>query len=84
MLRDGGASNRFFLMRVSCEESIAIRILKDVGLIRSKMEFQTCRRDMTWSAVPLVLKVFVGGVEGGLLGSGAISLRLSRKGCGSS
>jgi hypothetical protein len=34
--------------------------------------------------IPLILKVFVGGVKGRLLGSGAISLHLSRKGRGSS
>ena len=52
MLRDDGAPNRFFLMYFFCDESMAIRYLKDIGLLRSKMQCNTCGRDMTWSAHP--------------------------------
>jgi len=38
MLRDDCAPNRFFLMYLFCEESMAIQFLKDIGLIRSKMQ----------------------------------------------
>jgi len=30
--------------------TIAIRYLKDIGLLRSKVQCKTCGRDMTWSA----------------------------------
>jgi hypothetical protein len=50
MLRDNGGLNRYFLMYLFCEHSIAIEFLKDIGLLRSKMQFNTCGRDMTWSA----------------------------------
>jgi hypothetical protein len=33
MLRDDGAPNRFFLMYLFCDESMAIQYLKDIGLI---------------------------------------------------
>jgi hypothetical protein len=45
MLRDDSGLNRFFH-----EESIAIQYLRDIGLLRSKMQCNTCGRDMTWSA----------------------------------
>jgi len=45
MLRDDGGPNRFFR-----EEFIAIQYLKDIGLLRSKMQCNNCSRDMTWSA----------------------------------
>jgi hypothetical protein len=32
MLRDDGAPNRFFLMYLFCDESMAIQYLKDIGL----------------------------------------------------
>jgi len=48
MLRDDGGPNRFFLMYLFCE-SIAIQFLKDIGLLRSTMQCNTCGRDMTWS-----------------------------------
>jgi hypothetical protein len=38
MLRDDGAPNRFFLMYLFCDESMAIQYLKDIGLLRSKMQ----------------------------------------------
>jgi len=50
MLTDDGAPNRFFLMYLFCNKSMAIQYLKDIGLLRSKMQCNTCGRDMTWSA----------------------------------
>jgi len=50
MLTDDGAPNRFFLMYLFCNESMAIQYLKDIGLLRSKMQCNTWGRDMTWSA----------------------------------
>ena len=42
--------NRYFLMYLFCEQSMAIQFLQDIGLLRSKMQCNTCGRDMTWSA----------------------------------
>ena len=53
MLRDDGAPNRFFLMYLFCDESMAIQYLKDIGLLRSKMQCNTCGRDMTWLGLVL-------------------------------
>ena len=50
MLMEDGASNRFFLMYLFCNESMAIKYLKDIGLLRSKMQCNTCGRDMARSA----------------------------------
>jgi len=50
MLRDDGDPNRLFLMYLFCEQSHAIQFLKDIGLLRSKMQCNTSGRDMTWSA----------------------------------
>ena len=47
MLRDDGGPNRYFLMYLFCEESMAVQYLKDIGLLRSKMNFTyrtTCSR----------------------------------------
>jgi hypothetical protein len=50
MMRDDGDPNRYFLMYLFCEQSMAIQFLQDIGLLRSKMQCNTCGRDMTWSA----------------------------------
>jgi len=50
MMRDDGDPNRYFLMYLFCEQSMGIQFLKDIGLLRSKMQCNTCGRDMTWSA----------------------------------
>jgi len=34
MLRDDGGSNRFFLMYLVYEQSLAIQFLKEIGLLR--------------------------------------------------
>jgi len=67
MLRDDGGPNRFFLMYLFCKQSIAIQFLKDTGLLRSKMQCNTCCRDMTWSADSSISEGF--------------SLAMSKEGC---
>jgi len=47
MLTDDCAPNRFFLMYLFCNESMAIQYLKDIGLHRSKMQCNTRGRYMT-------------------------------------
>ena len=54
MLRDDGAPNRFFLMYLFCDESMTIQYLQDIGLLRSKMQCNTCGRDMTWLGLVLL------------------------------
>jgi hypothetical protein len=48
-----GAVNRLFLMYLFLDLDIAIRFLKDTGLICSQMTCPTCGLDMTWTAEPL-------------------------------
>ena len=50
MLRDDGAPNRCFLMYLFNDESMGIQFLKDIGLLRSKMECNTCGRDIVMYA----------------------------------
>jgi len=50
VLRDDGGPNRFFLIYLFYEQSLGIQFLKDIGLLRSKMQCNTCGLDMTWSA----------------------------------
>jgi len=49
MLKKCGDPNRFFLMYLFCEQSLAIHFLKDIGLLRSKVQCNTCCRGMKWS-----------------------------------
>jgi len=49
MLKNDGDPNRFFLMYLFREQSLAIQFLKDIGLLRSKVQCNTCGRDMKWS-----------------------------------
>ena len=37
-------------MYLFCHQPMAIEFLKGIGLLRSKMQCNTCGRDMTWSA----------------------------------
>ena len=46
--RSDGALNRKFLTCLFCHHELAIQFLKDVGLIQSKVQCNTCERDMTW------------------------------------
>jgi len=50
MLREGGGPNRNFLTYVFCDQGFAMQFLKDVGLLRSKVQCNTRGRDMTCSA----------------------------------
>jgi len=50
MEQDDSGLNRYFLMYLFSEQSMAIEFLENVGLLRSKMQYNTCGRDVTWSA----------------------------------
>jgi len=50
MVRDDSAPNRFFFNYLFCDQPMAIQFMKDVGLLRSKVQFNTCGQDMKWSA----------------------------------
>jgi len=50
MVWDDRGPNRYFLIYLFCEQSIAIEFLKDIGLLQSKLQCNTSGRDMTWSA----------------------------------
>jgi len=52
MLRGDGGPNRDFLAYVFCDFGFAVQFLKDVDLLRSKVQCNTCGRDMTCSAEP--------------------------------
>jgi len=52
MVRKDGAPNRIFLTYIFGHQELAIEFLKDVGLIRSKVQCNIYERDMTWSADP--------------------------------
>ena len=47
MLRKDGAPNRIFFTYLFGHQELAIQFLKDVGLIRSKVQYNICERDMT-------------------------------------
>jgi len=49
-LRQDGGPNRDFLTYLFCDNDLAMQFLKDVGLLRSKVQCNTCDRDMTWSS----------------------------------
>jgi len=57
VLQDGGP-NRDFITHLFCDHGLAVQFLKDVGLIRSKVQCNTCDRDMTWCAYPSFPDVF--------------------------
>jgi len=50
MLRQDGGPNRDFLTYLFCDSGLAMHFLKDVCLLRSKVQCNTCGQDMTWSA----------------------------------
>ena len=52
MLRKDGAPNRIFVKYLFGHQELAIQFLKDVGLIRSKVQCNICEREITWSADP--------------------------------
>jgi hypothetical protein len=51
-------ANKNFLTFLFSDQATAIQFLKDVGLIRSKTQCNSCRRDMTSYADPNVLHGF--------------------------
>jgi hypothetical protein len=52
MLGKDGAPNGLFLTYLFGDQELAIQFLKDVGLIRSKVQCNICERDTTWTADP--------------------------------
>jgi transposase-like protein len=48
MLREDGGPNRMFFSYLFTEQALAIQFLKDVGLLRSKVQCNNCGRDMKW------------------------------------
>jgi hypothetical protein len=50
LLRDDGGPNRFFLTYLFSDQAMPIELLKNVGLLQSKMPCKTHSQDMTWSA----------------------------------
>ena len=49
MLREDCGPNRMFLTFLFSEQAMAMEFLKDVGLLRSKVQCSNCGRDMKWS-----------------------------------
>jgi len=58
MLREDGGPNRDFLTYLFCDRDIAMQFLMDVGLLRSKVQCNTCSQDMTWSVEPSIPEGF--------------------------
>jgi len=58
MVRQDGGPNRDFLACLFCDNGLAMQFLKDVGLLRSKVQCNTCDRDMTWSVEPSIPEGF--------------------------
>ena len=53
-----GDANKLFLTFLFCDRNIGMQFLKDVGLICSKVQCNSCGRDMTWYADPSKLDDF--------------------------
>jgi len=47
-----GDANKLFLTFLLSDHAIGLQFVKDVGLIRSKVQCNSCGRDMTWHADP--------------------------------
>jgi len=58
MLREDGGPNKIFLAFLFCDQTMAIKFLQDVGLLRSKVQCNTCGCDMVWSADPNIREGF--------------------------
>jgi len=52
LMRKDGAPNRMFLTFFLRHQELSIQFLKELGLIRSKVQCNICERDMTWTVVP--------------------------------
>ena len=46
MLQEDGGLNKIFLTYLFCDQAIAIPLLKDVGLLRSKVQCNTCGQEV--------------------------------------
>ena len=53
-----GDANKLFLTFLFSDHALGVQFLKDVGLIRSKVQCNSCSRDMTWYADPSVIDGF--------------------------
>jgi hypothetical protein len=58
MLREDGGLNKSFFTYRFCDRAIAIQFMKDMGLLRSKVQCNTCGGDMTWSTQPNIPEGF--------------------------
>ena len=59
MLRDDGVPNRSIFDCLFIGKAMAIQFMKEVGLLRSKMQCNTCGQDMTWSADSILPEGFL-------------------------
>jgi len=57
-LRYCGEANKVFPTFLFSHNAIGLQFLKDVGLFRSKLQCNSCGRDMTWHSEPTALKRF--------------------------
>jgi len=71
MLRQDHGPNRDFLTYLFCVSGLAMQFLNDVGLLRSKVQCNTCGQDMTCPQNPVFQKVLGGDVPERLLESSA-------------
>ena len=49
MLAEDGGPNAMFFTVLFCDEPMALQFLKDIGLLRSKVQCNTCGGDMVWT-----------------------------------
>jgi len=62
-----GDANKIFLTFQFSDQATGIQFLKDVGLVRSKVQCNSCAHDMTCYSEPNFPDGFSGDVEGGSL-----------------
>ena len=53
-----GDAKKLFLTFLFSDHAVGLQFLKDVGLIRSKVQCNSCGHDMTWHADPTALDRF--------------------------
>jgi len=73
-----GDVNKLFLTFLFSDRNINIQFLKDVGLIRSKVQCNSCGRDMTWYADPSNLDGFRWRCHRMVVGTGCYGSRYIR------
>ena len=81
MLREDGGPNRNFLTHLFCDDGFAMQFLKDVGLLRSKVQCNTCGRDKTWSAERSIPERFRWGSRRKVAGVNCSASRSINIGC---